>query len=276
MTEVLGINTKVKLNQGVEMPVFGLGTYQSSSKEVKQAVLYALELGYRLIDTASMYGNEKEVGEAVRECGIPREEIFVTTKLWNSDHGYESALRAFEKSMKNLGLEYLDLYLIHWPVEGLRNDSWRALEKLLRDGKCRVVGVSNYMIWHLKELLKNSTTVPAVNQIEFSPYLYLKNLLDFCDSHKIKLESYSPLTKGHKLNDPGLKLLASRYSKTSAQILIRWALQKGVVVIPKSSKKERIKENAEVFDFSITPEDMKVLDSFNQNLHTSWDPTDVP
>ncbi len=276
MAEILGINTKVKLNHGVEMPVFGLGTYQSSSKEVKQAVLYALEIGYRLIDTASMYGNEKEVGEAVRGCGIPREEIFVTTKLWNSDNGYERALEAFDISLKSLGLEYIDLYLIHWPVEGLRNASWKALEKLLEDGKCRAIGVSNYMIRHLKELLKNSAAVPAVNQVEFSPYLYLKDLLDFCNSHKIKLESYSPLTKGHKLNDPEFKLLASRYSKTSAQILIRWALQKGVVVIPKSSKKERIKENAEVFDFSITPEDMKLLDSLNQNLHTSWDPTDAP
>ena len=276
MTEILGINTKVKLNHGVEMPVFGLGTYQSSSKEVKQAVLYALGIGYRLIDTASMYGNEKEVGEAVRECGIPREEIFVTTKLWNSDHGYERALKAFEISLKNLGLEYIDLYLIHWPVEGLRNDSWKALEKLLKGERCRAIGVSNYMIQHLRELLKNSATVPAVNQVEFNPYLYLKDLLDFCVSHKIQLESYSPMTKGHKLNDPKLKSLASRYSRTPAQMLIRWALQKGVVVIPKSSTKERIKENAEVFDFVISESDMKALDSFNQNLHTSWDPTDVP
>ncbi|MDH4222862.1 MAG: aldo/keto reductase [candidate division Zixibacteria bacterium] len=272
----LRIDSKVKLNNGVEMPVFGLGTYQTLAKDTKDAVLYALEIGYRLIDTASMYENEKEVGGAIRKSGIPREDIFVTTKLWNSDHGYERALKAFEKSLKNLGSKYIDLYLIHWPVQGLRNDSWKALEKLLKDGKCRAIGVSNYMIQHLQELLKNSATAPAVNQVEFSPYLYLKDLLDFCNSQKIQLESYSPLTKGHKLNDPKLKSSASKYCRTPAQILIRWALQKGVVVIPKSSKKERIKENAEVFDFSITPEDMKVLDSFNQNLHTSWDPTTVP
>jgi diketogulonate reductase-like aldo/keto reductase len=272
----LKIDTKVKLNNGVEMPVFGLGTYRTSGKETKDVVLYALEIGYRLIDTARMYENEKEVGEAISQSGIPREELFVTTKLWNSDHGYERALKAFETSLKNLGLEYIDLYLIHWPVEGLRDDSWKALEKLLKEGKCRAIGVSNYMIRHLKELLKNSATIPAVNQVEFSPYLYLKDLLDFCVSHKIQLESYSPLTKGQKLDDPKLKSLASKYSKTPAQMLVRWALQKKVVVIPKSSKRERIKENTEVFDFSISSEDMKVLDSLNQNLHTSWDPTDVP
>lgn len=212
------------------MPLFGLGTYQARpGKETKQAVLYALEIGYRLIDTAAMYENEEDVGEAVRESGIPREEIFVTTKLWNADHGYD-----------------------------------------------RAIGVSNYMIRHLKELMKNSSTIPTVNQVEFNPYLYLRDLHEFCSSHKIVLESYSPLTKGYKLSDPKLKAIASKYSKTPAQILIRWALQKAVVVIPKSSKKKRILENATVFDFEITPEDMKLLDSFNQNLRTSWDPSTVP
>jgi diketogulonate reductase-like aldo/keto reductase len=277
MSQKLRIDTRVKLNNRIEMPVFGLGTYQTrSGEETRKAVGYALEVGYRHIDTAAMYGNEKDVGEAVRESGIPRQEIFVTTKLWNSDHGYQEALTAFEVSRKKLGLDFIDLYLIHWPVEGLRKDSWRALEELQKDGKCRAIGVSNYMTWHLDELLESSSVVPAVNQVEFSPYLYLRELLDYCHSHNILLESYSPLTKGYKLKDPKLAKIADKYSKTPAQILIRWALQKDVIVIPKSSKKERIKENAEVFDFAISEEDMHRLDSFDEDLHTSWDPSTAP
>ncbi len=273
----ISIETKVKLNNGIEMPLFGLGTYQARpGKQTKEAVLYALKIGYRLIDTAAMYENEEAVGEAIRESGIPREEIFLTTKLWNADHGYDNALAAFDESLKRLDLSYIDLYLIHFPVEKLRNESWRALEKLLEKGKCKAIGVSNYMIWHLEELLKSSSTIPAVNQVEFSPYLYQKELLDFCKAHKIMFQAYSPLTKGHKLGDPKLGEVASKYSKTPAQILIRWALQKGTIVIPKSAKKQRIKENASVFDFEITTEDMNLLDSFNQNLRTSWDPSTVP
>jgi diketogulonate reductase-like aldo/keto reductase len=271
------INARVKLNNGIQMPVFGLGTYQARvGKKTKEAVLYALEIGYRLIDTAAMYENEETVGEAIRESGIPREEIFVTTKLWNADHGYDRALEAFKKSLKRLGLSYIDLYLIHFPVEGLRKESWKALERIMQEGKCKAIGVSNFMIRHLKELMDNSLTVPAINQVEFSPYLYLKDLLDFCNSHKIQLEAYSPLTKGHKLDDQKLLDIAAKYSRSPAQILIRWALQKGVVVIPKSSTKERILENATVFDFEISPEDMKLLDSFDENLRTSWDPSTVP
>lgn len=271
------IDTEIKLNNGVQMPIFGLGTYLTRrGKEAKESVLYALEIGYRHIDTASMYGNEKDIGEAIRENGIPRGEIFVTTKLWNSDHGYKKAISACEESLKKLGISYVDLYLIHWPVENLRIESWRALEKLLEDGKCRAIGVSNYMIWHLEELMKNSSVIPVVNQVEFSPYLYLKDLLEFCRLNNIQLESYSPLTKGEKLNDPKLAKIASKYSKTPAQILIRWALEHKVVVIPKSSDKKRVLENSQVFDFEILPEDMELLDSFNENLHTSWDPSKAP
>jgi diketogulonate reductase-like aldo/keto reductase len=271
------IDTKIKLNNGIEMPIFGLGTFQmQNGKETYEAVLYALQIGYRLIDTAKMYGNEKDVGEAIRRSGVPREGVFVTTKLWNSDHGYQSTIDACNRSLKTLGFSYIDLYLIHWPVEGLRNETWKAMESLLKAGKCRAIGVSNYMIWHLEELLENSSTVPAVNQVEFSPYLYQKGLLEFCRSHNIQLEAYSPLTKGHKLNDPKLMAIASKYSKTSAQILIRWGLQHQVVVIPKSSKEERIRENSQVFDFSISSGDMKVLDSFNRGLRTSWDPSTAP
>lgn len=273
----LRIDTKVKLNNGVEMPIFGLGTFQAQSgRKARDAVLHALQAGYRHVDTASMYGNEEDVGAAIRESGIPREDIFVTTKLWNSDHGYDSGLAAFEKSRRRLGLSYVDLYLIHWPVQDLRNETWRALETLLKEGKCRAIGVSNYMIRHLEELLDNSSTVPAVNQVEFSPYLYQKDLLEFCRKHDVQLEAYSPLTKGHKLNDPKLVDIALKYSKSPAQILIRWALQHGLVVIPKSSKRERIIENADVFDFTISPEDMSLLDSFNEDLCTSWDPSSAP
>ena len=276
MFKEINIDTKVKLNNGVEMPIFGLGTYQARKGEAREAVLHAMKVGYRLIDTASMYGNEEDIGEATKQSGLPREEVFITTKLWNSDHGYDKALAAFEESRKKLGLDYVDLYLIHWPVEGIRSETWKAMEKLLEEGKCRAIGVSNYMTWHLEELLSHSSTIPAVNQAEFSPYLYLRDLLEFCQSHDIQLESYSPLTKGVKLDDPKLAAIASKYSKTPAQLLIRWVLQHGVVVIPKSSRKERIEENAAVFDFTISPEDMNALDSFHQNLRTSWDPSRIP
>ena len=274
--EPIAIDTRVKLNNDTEMPAFGLGTYEArGGKETREAVLYALETGYRLIDTAATYGNEEDVGEAIRKSQIPRKEIFVTTKLWNSDHGYQAAMAACEKSLKKLGLSYVDLYLIHWPVAGLRNDSYRALEKLLQEGKCRALGVSNFTIWHLEDLFEHSSTIPAVNQVEFSPYLYQDDLLQFCRSHGIILEGYSPLTKGHKLNDPRLIAVARKYSKSPAQILIRWALQKGTIVIPKSSSRERIDENANVFDFSVSEEDMGILDSFDEDYRTSWDPTGV-
>jgi len=271
------IDARVKLNHGVEMPIFGLGTFQMrSGKETQQAVLYALEAGYRLIDTAQMYGNEEDVGQALRKSGIARAEVFITTKLWNSEHGYQKALNACEESLNKLGLSYVDLYLIHWPVQGLRTETWKAMQTLLEKGKCRAIGVSNYMIRHLEELLDNSETIPAINQVEFSPYLYQKDLLEFCRSHDIQLEAYSPLTKGHKLNDPKVLTIAKKYAKTPAQILIRWVLQKDIVVIPKSSKKERILENADVFDFKISPDDIRLLDSFNQDLRTSWDPSTIP
>jgi diketogulonate reductase-like aldo/keto reductase len=277
MSRELSLETTVRLNNGIEMPVFGLGTYQAGrGEETRNAVGVALNTGYRLLDTASIYGNERDVGIAVRESGIPREDIFVTTKLWNSDHGYEPALSACEASLKRMGLSYVDLYLIHWPVRGLRKESWKALEELLEKGKCRAVGVSNYMERHLIELLGDSSVVPAVNQVEFHPYLYLKELSEFCRSRGIFLEAYSPLTQGEMLDDSKLVELASRYSKTTAQILIRWSLQRGAVVIPKSSRKKRIIENANVFDFSISDGDMRILDSFDKNMHTSWDPSRIP
>lgn len=273
----MNIDTCKRMNNGVEIPILGLGTYQAHrGQECQEAVLYALELGYRHLDTAKLYGNEEDVGIAINRSGLPREEIFVTTKLWNSDHGYNKTLHAFDESLAKLGFSYVDLYLVHWPVPDLRLDTWKAMEKLLEKGKCHAVGVSNYMTWHLDELLKECSVVPAVNQVEFSPYLYLQELQTFCSINNILLETYSPLTKGQKLDDPKLLEIAKKYKKTSAQILIRWALQRNVVVIPKSSNRSRIRENADVFDFTILIEDMIALDSFHENLRTSWDPTTVP
>ena len=265
-----------ELNNGVKIPIFGLGTYlNNNGRQTIDSILYALEIGYRHIDTAAMYENEKEIGEAVRKSGILREEIFVTTKLWNSDHGYENTIKAFRRSLKLLGLSYIDLYLIHWPVENVRLESWRALEKLYNDGLCKSIGVSNFMERHLEELLNNSSVIPAVNQVEFSPFLYLKELQNHCESKGVALESYSPLTKGHKLNNPRLIEIARSYKKSTSQILIRWCLQKGIIVIPKSSQKNHIKENIDVFDFNISEADMNKLDNLNENYRSTWDPTNV-
>lgn len=272
----LHIQSLKELNNGIKIPMFGLGTFlNDKGKQAIDSILYALEIGYRHIDTAAMYNNEKEVGEAIRESGIPREEIFVTTKLWNSDHGYDNTIKAFHRSLERLGLDYIDLYLIHWPVENLRLESWRALERLYSDGLCKDIGVSNYMERHLDEILNNFSVVPAVNQVEFSPFLYLKELQNYCESKGIALESYSPLTKGHKLKNPRLIEIARSYNNSTSQILIRWCLQKGVIVIPKSSQKEHIKENADVFDFNISEADMNKLNNLNENYHSSWDPTNV-
>jgi len=260
------------------MPVLGLGMWQAGSgKATRNAVAYALQIGYRLFDTAKLYGNERDLGVAVRESGIPRDEIFVTTKLWNNDHGYESALRAFEKSRRELGgLDYVDLYLIHWPVPGLRHESWKALLKIHDDGLARSIGVSNYTIRHLEELLPATPIPPAVNQVEFHPFLYQKDLLEFCVKQRIQLEAYSPLTRGHRLNHPIVTQVAAKYARTPAQVLIRWSLQHGLVVIPKSIRPDRIRENAAVFDFELKREDMERLDSLDESSHVAWNPEDLP
>ena len=255
----LKLTDKKKLNNGVNIPMFGLGTYLVDNGESAiDSMLYALEIGYRHLDSAAMYNNEHEVGEAVRRSGLTRNEIFITTKLWNSDHGYQNTLDAFRRSLDKLKLDYVDLYLIHWPVEDKRLESWRALEQLYSDGLCKAIDI-----------------VPTVNQVEFSPFLYLKELQQYCESNGIALESYSPLTKGYRLKEPKLESIANKYSKSTSQILIRWCLQKGVICIPKSSQRSHIKENAEIFDFEISKEDMQNLDSLNEDYHSTWDPTDV-
>jgi diketogulonate reductase-like aldo/keto reductase len=272
----LNLKSTARLNNGVEIPLLGLGVYQAQrGDETRQAVLHALQAGYRHVDTARIYGNERDVGEALRESGVPRGEVFITTKLWNQDQGHDSTLRACERSLRELGLEYVDLYLIHWPVPSRRLDSWRAMETLLADGKCRAIGVSNFLERHLDELMANSKVVPAINQVEFSPYLYQKDLLAYCGRHGIVVEAYSPLTRGQRLGDPRLVEVARRHGKTTAQVLIRWCLQRDMVVLPKSVHPARIRENAAVFDFDLSPADLRTLDGLNEDLHTSWDPSDV-
>lgn len=251
------------------MPHLGLGVYQAPiGEKTLRSVRYALKVGYRHIDTASLYANEVDVGRVVQESEIPREEIFVTTKVWNTDQGYETTLRACETSLRRLGLSYIDLYLIHWPVKGMGKDTWRAMIQLLRSGKVRAIGVSNYDIFQLQEVLENFDVAPSVNQVEFHPFLYQEELLQFCNENNIQLEAYSPLTRGNKLNHPSLIALEQKYSKTSAQILIRWSLQHNLVVIPKSIHENRIKENSQVYDFHIDDGDMKLLNSLNEDFHT--------
>ena len=233
-----------------------------------RAVRYALKIDYRHIDTAWLYGNEADVGRAVRESGIRREEIFITTKVWDSDQGYDSTLTACERSLRRLGLSYVDLYLIHWPVQAKSKDTWKAMIQLLKDGKARAIGVSNYEILDMQEILQNFDTVPSVNQVEFHPFLYQEQLLQFCKNNHIQLEAYSPLTRAEKLNHATVKTIAQKYDKTAAQILIRWGLQHDLVVIPKSIHEKRIKENSEVFDFQLEEQDMKLLNSLNEDLRT--------
>jgi methylglyoxal/glyoxal reductase len=265
----LTLESKARLNNGVEIPYLGLGVYQSPpGKTTAHTVGYALKVGYRHIDTAELYGNETDVGRALRESGIKREDVFITTKVWNSHQGYDSTLHACEGSLGRLGFSYVDLYLVHWPVQGLGNDTWRAMIKLYRGGKARAIGVSNYSIRELNEVLQNSDVVPAVNQVEFHPFLYDEKLLNFCKDNRIQLEAYSPLTRGKKLNHQNIVKVAKKYGKTPAQVLIRWSLQQDIVVIPKSIHEDRIRENSQVFDFNLDREDMKFLNSMNENFRT--------
>jgi diketogulonate reductase-like aldo/keto reductase len=272
----LSIGTVLPMNDGRSIPLFGYGTYKiANGGACRRACLRALELGYRHIDTAALYGNEQDVGRAVRESSLPRSEIFVTTKLWNSDQGYASTLAACDRSLDRLGLDYVDLYLIHWPEPGKRADSWRALAALKAQGRARSIGVSNYTVAHLEELRAQSDVVPANNQVEFSPFLYQKQLLDYCTAHGITLTAYCPLTHGDKLKHPSLTAIGKRHGKTPAQVLLRWCLQHGVIAIPKSARMERIAENAALYDFELDQADMTTLDALDENYRTSWDPTRV-
>lgn len=276
------------LNNGIKMPLLGLGVYDMYGKAAEQAVSWALEIGYRLIDTAAMYNNEKEIGNAIRASGIPRNEIFLTTKVHNDDQGYDKTLKAFDDSQKKLNCDYIDLYLVHWPLKETRKETWKALEHLYNvsatnpteslprnlGGGVRAIGIANYLEPFLKELETYAEMVPAVNQVEFSPYLFLKELLGECQSKQIQLQAYTPLVRGERMTDAKLVTLAEKYGKTPAQIILRWALQRGVSTIPKSASEQRLRENFDVFDFEINKIDMLTIDSFHENLRIVDNPMD--
>lgn len=263
------------LNNGVKMPWLGLGVFKTQDgEEVINAVKDAVAAGYRSIDTAAVYQNEKGVGQAIRECGIPRQELFITTKVWNSDQGYEATLQAFENSRKKLGLDYLDLYLVHWAVEDKYRETWKALIHLYQEGAVKAIGVSNHQIAHIKQIIEDTGVVPAVNQVECHPLLTQKELLKYCQQQGIQFEAWSPLIRGN-LDNQILLNLADKYGKTPAQIVLRWDIQNKIVTIPKSVHKERIIENSQIFDFELNPEDMQEIDSMNENKRLGPDPDNV-
>lgn len=261
------------LHNGVAMPWLGFGTWElQDGAETVRTVQMAVDAGYRSIDTAAMYQNEKAIGQAIRESGIDRENFFITTKVWNNAQGYEQTLRAFEESRNQLGLDYVDLYLIHWPVKDKYIDTWKALEHLYEQGEVKAIGVCNFQIHHLESLMAACKVAPMVNQFECHPLLSQKELIRYCKEHQIQPEAWRPLMKGNHLNHPEILMLADQYGKTAAQIILRWHLQNGVVVIPKSSNEARIRENAHIFDFTLSHEDMLRIDGLNQNHRTGADP----
>ncbi len=273
---IKSINDCTVLSNGIKMPWLGLGVWQvEDGAEVKNTVKWAIKAGYRSIDTAAAYGNEAGVGKAIKECGVAREELFITTKLWNANQGYEIALKAFEKSRKLLGLEYVDLYLIHWPVKGKYVDSWKALVKLYQDGLVRAIGVSNFHTHHLEDVMSDSGVVPMVNQVECHPWLTQKPLLNFCKANNIQLEAYSPLMHGNLNKEPLLAEIGEKYEKTAAQVVLRWDLQNEIVVIPKSVRESRIIENADIFDFQLALEDMERIDALNRDQRFLPDPDHI-
>lgn len=257
------------------MPLLGLGVYDVFGLAAERAVMHALDTGYRLIDTAMIYQNERDVGNAIRHSGVPRAEIFVITKVWQTDQGYDSTLRAFETSSKKLNISYVDLYMIHWPIKEKRKDTWKALEKLYEEKRVRAIGVSNYLLPFLKELEGYLSVVPAVNQIEFTPWLHLKDELTWCQKNRCVLQSYSPLVRGKKFKDPVVTALASQYNKTPAQIILRWYIQLGVSAIPKSSNPKRIEENFNIFDFRLSEADMTRMSCLNENFRIVEDPMEL-
>lgn len=271
------LQSTTMLHNGVKMPWLGLGVFKvEEGQELINAVKTAIKHGYRSVDTAAIYGNEVGVGqgirEAVKETGIAREDLFITSKVWNSELGYASTIAAYEESLTKLGLDYLDLYLIHWPVAGKYKEAWRALETLYKEGRVKAIGVSNFQIHHLEDLMKDAEIKPMVNQVEYHPRLTQKELSGFCRKQDIQLEAWSPLMAGQLLDNTDLQEIADKYGKSIAQVILRWDLQNGVITIPKSTKEHRIAENATVFDFELTADDMKRIDSLNQNHRVGPDP----
>ncbi len=272
----MDLSARVRLNNGVEMPWLGLGVFQSvPGKETEQAVRWALEIGYRHVDTAAFYDNEQDVGRALKDSGLARETVFVTTKVWNADQGYEGTLKAFDRSRQKLSLDVVDLYLIHWPVKGKIRETWRALEKLYSQGKARAIGVSNFLVHHLQELGQASAVKPAVNQVEFHPFLVQKELLDYEASQGIRPEAWAPLTRTRGFGNPVIAGLAAKYSRTPAQIILRWDHQLGVVTIPKSVHRERIEENSRIFDFALEQADVEKLTALDQGARIGPNPDTI-
>ena len=271
------LRSTVRLQSGTRMPMFGLGcTPTARGDETVRAVETALATGYRLIDTASVYNNEADIGRALRQATVPRPDVFLATKVWNSDLGYDRTLSAFDRSLELLSVEYIDLYLIHWPLIRLRKESWRALGRLLEDGRCRAIGVSNFAIRHLEEIISETGSVPAVNQVEFNPFLNQRRLHEWCRRKDILLQTHTPLSRSLRRRARALREIADQYGKSTSQLMVRWALQKGVGVLVRSLDPVEITEQADVFDFEISLPDIDAMDSLHANLRVGWDPTNAP
>ncbi|AGK98984.1 aldo/keto reductase [Clostridium pasteurianum] len=270
-------NETVTLNNGVKMPVLGLGVFRvEDSPELVNAVKSAIKNGYRSIDGAAIYGNEESMGkgisEGIKEAGISREDLFITSKVWNADLGYESTIAAYETSLKKLGLDYLDLYLIHWPVQGKYKEAWRALEYLYKQGRVRTIGVSNFQVHHLEDILKDAEIKPMINQIEFHPRLTQGKVREFCEKNNIQVEAWSPLMVGKLFDNKILKEIADKYNKSIAQVILRWDLENNIVTIPKSTNESRIIQNSNIFNFQLTREEVERISSLNQDLRVGPDP----
>ncbi|MCY8857709.1 aldo/keto reductase [Bacillus atrophaeus] len=273
---VASLKDTVKLHNGVEMPRFGLGVFKvENGSEATESVKAAIKNGYRSIDTAAIYKNEEGVGAGIKESGVARDELFITSKVWNEDQGYETTLDAFEKSLERLELDYLDLYLIHWPGKDKYKDTWRALEKLYKDGKVRAIGVSNFQVHHLEELLKDAEIKPMVNQVEFHPCLTQVELREYCKKQGIQVEAWSPLMQGQLLDNEVLKQIAEKHNKSVAQVILRWDLQQDVITIPKSIKEHRIIENADIFDFELSQEDIEKINALNKDERVGPNPDEL-
>ena len=272
----MNITTK-KLNSGAEIPVLGFGTWQvEDGTEAEEAVTTALEVGYRHIDTAQIYENETSVGKAIAKSGVPRKELFLTTKLWNENQFYQDVLPSFEESLQKLQTDYVDLFLVHFPVPETRDAAWLRMVEILESGRAKAIGVSNYTERHLQQLFERSGVRPAVNQVEVHPFLVQQSLRDFCATNRIVVEAYSPLAHGADMTNEAISRIASAQEKSYAQIMLRWAVQLGMVVLPKSTHRERIQENAEIFEFELTDDEITRISALDRNLRTCWSPEHTP